>query len=110
MIDLEKFNIKPCDMTDIISETSRFLFHITLVHIATYLIEGREEFFNAIIIKTLFVTAIAVILYHVTIKKIIEPKLKNVRTVCDNNNFNKKFDNKTNNKDIKHKKDKKDKK
>lgn len=99
MIDLNIFNIRPCDMSDILSETTRFLFHISLVHIATYLIDGREELFGMNMIRTLFVTAVAVILYHLLIKKIIEPKLKNIRQVCDIDDKVKEIPQKKDNKD-----------
>lgn len=79
----EKFSITPCDIADIVSETNRFLFHITLVHVVSCIIDPKEEFLGSQVIKTLFITALAIILYHILCKKIVEPKLKSIRSVCE---------------------------
>lgn len=85
------FTITPCDIAEIIGETNRFLFHISLVHIVSCIIDGNEELFGANVIKTLFVTAIAIILYHILCKKIVEPKLKKIRSVCEDQYIENKY-------------------
>jgi dolichol kinase len=77
-----KFNITKCDLSDIVNESSRFIFHITLVHIITYIIDGKEELMGLQLMKTLVVTAIAITLYHIILKKIAEPKLRKIRYKC----------------------------
>jgi len=76
------FNISKCDISDIINETSRFLFHITLIHVVTYIIDGNDQLLGPQLFKTLFITALAILLYHVIFKKIVEPKLKKIRYKC----------------------------
>jgi hypothetical protein len=83
------FSITNCDISDIISESNRFLFHILLVHIITHIIDGKDELFGSQTIKTLFVTAIAILTYHVLFKKLVEPKLKKIKSVCKPSKKNK---------------------
>lgn len=91
------FQITPCDIAEIITETNRFLFHIALVHITSCIIDGNEEFFGAQVIKTLFITAVAIILYHIICKKIVEPKLKKIKTVCEDEMIEKQYKHKVEN-------------
>lgn len=69
-------------MADIIDETHRFLLHITLVHIFTHIIDGKDELFGRDLFRTLVVTALAIISYHVLFKKIVTPKLKKLKIAC----------------------------
>lgn len=86
---LEDFDlsITQCEMSDIIEESHRFLLHISLVHVLTYIIDGKQELFNSEIIKTLVVTAIAIIIYNVVFRKIIKSKLKKVKSACYINTY-----------------------
>ncbi len=77
------FSITNCDVSEIMSETNRFLFHILLVHIITHIIDGKDELFGQQILKTLLITAIAIITYHILFKKLVEPKLKKIHNVCN---------------------------
>ena len=79
MID---FSVSNCDMSEIISESNRFLFHILLVHVITHLIDGEDELFGMKTIKTLFITAVAIMSYHIFFKKMTEPKLKKIKSIC----------------------------
>jgi hypothetical protein len=81
---LDDFNLSvtQCEMSDIIEESHRFLLHISLVHVLTYIIDGKIELFNPDIIKTLVVTAIAIIIYNIVFRKIIKSKLKKVKSAC----------------------------
>ena len=76
------FSISNCDVSDIITETNRFLFHITLVHIITHIVDGNDDLFGPQIFKTLLVTAIAIITYHILFKKLVDAKLKKIQSVC----------------------------
>lgn len=76
------FSITNCDVSDIITETNRFLFHITLVHIMTHIVDGNDDLFGPQIFKTLLVTAIAIITYHILFKKLVDSKLKKIQSVC----------------------------
>lgn len=77
------FKITRCDMSDVITETNRFLFHITLIHIITHIIDGKDDLFGEQIIKTLIVTALAILVYNIVFKKIVEPKLKELHSMCN---------------------------
>lgn len=79
MID---FSITECDMSEIISESNRYIFHILLVHIITHIIDGKDELLGLQTFKILFVTAVAIITYHIFFKKMTEPKLKKIKHVC----------------------------
>ena len=82
------FSITNCDVSEIMSETNRFLFHILLVHIITHTIDGKDELFGKQIWKTLLITAISIITYHILFKKMVEPKLKKIHNVCNISNSN----------------------
>jgi hypothetical protein len=82
------FSITKCDISEMISETNRFLFHILLIHIITHIIDGKDELFGEPLVKTLYITAIAIMSYHILFKKLIEPKLKKIRSICMNSNKN----------------------
>lgn len=85
------FSVTNCDISDIISETNRFLFHIMLIHIITHIIDGKDDLFGTQTIKTLFITALAILSYHVLFKKLVEPKMKKLKTICKNSMTNKMF-------------------
>lgn len=78
------FSVTNCDISDIITEANRFLFHVALVHILTHIIDGKDELFGPHAIKTLFVTAIAILSYHILFKKLVDPKLKKIQYICKN--------------------------
>ena len=84
---MDKINMKisKSDIVDIISESQRFMFHIFIVNMMTHLIDNKpEEILGETIIKTLLATAIAVIIYNIFIKKLIEPKLKKLKKMNEN--------------------------
>lgn len=76
------FSMTNCDMSDIVTEVSRFMYHILLVHLITYTLDRKDELFGAQLFKTLFVTALAVMTYHILFKKFMNIKLKNIQSVC----------------------------
>ncbi len=81
---LDEFNmsVTNCDLSDMITEISRFLYHIFLIHVITYCIDGKDELFGSQLFKTLFITALAVMAYHIIFKKFMNAKLKNIQSVC----------------------------
>lgn len=81
-MDNINFSISNCDISDIITETNRFLFHIFLVHIITHLIDGKDELFGQQLFKTLLITTIAIISYHILFKKTVDTKLKKIQNIC----------------------------
>jgi len=66
--------ISKTDMNEIFSDSIRFVSHILLLHFITVGIEGNDEFFNGKIGKTLIYTILAIVIYHILIKKIIYRK------------------------------------
>lgn len=80
-------NISECNVAQLIGEANRFMFHVFLIHITTCIIEGRHtDIFSSTLFKTLLITAIAIILYHLFFRKIIEPQIKKMKSICINPN------------------------
>jgi hypothetical protein len=79
---MDIFNVSSCNVTQMIGEANRFLFHVLLIHIATCLIEGRTDFLSETLFKTLIITAVAVLSYHLFVRKIVEPPLKKMKMIC----------------------------
>lgn len=82
----ELLNISNCNIAQIIGETNRFLFHVLLVHISTCIINGDMNFFTEDLFRTLLITAMSIIMYHIFFRKIIEPKLEKMNLICFNRN------------------------
>lgn len=78
------FSISKCDILDIIQESHRFVFHIFTVHLLMLLIDNKlNELFDQKILKTLIATIFAVIIYNLSIKKLIQTKLNNLKKDCE---------------------------
>src|SRR5271154_2552847 len=75
-------NISTCNVSQTLGESSRFLFHVFLVHICTCVVEGKKEIFGEDVFRALIVTAMAILIYHVFFRKIIEPKIEKMKLVC----------------------------
>lgn len=80
--NLFDFSISQCDFTDTIEEIHRFLFHITLVHIISYVIDGKEKLFGKELFKVLTLTALAIIIYNLLFKKIVLPNINKLKSSC----------------------------
>jgi hypothetical protein len=65
------FSINRCEMTEMITEGSRFMFHILLVHIVTHVLDGEDELFG-----------MAILIYYVLFRKLINTKLNNIQSNC----------------------------
>ena len=82
-VDIDNvFDITACNLAQIIAESNRFLFHISLIHIATSIIEDKKEIFNETLFKTLLITSMAILMYHVFFRKLVEPKVEKMKIVC----------------------------
>lgn len=77
-------DISWCNIAQIIGESNRFLFHVMLVHITTTIIEGKKSFFGEDFFRVLIITAIAIVLYHVFFRKIMEPNIEKMKLICYN--------------------------
>src|SRR5271154_2553140 len=75
-------NISTCNISQTIGESSRFLFHVFLVHICTCVVEGKSDFFSESLFRSLLITALAITLYHIVFRKIIEPKIEKMKLIC----------------------------
>jgi hypothetical protein len=75
-------NISHCNIAQIVGETNRFLFHVMLVHFATCMIEGKKAFFGEELFRTLIITSMAIAMYHIFFRKIIEPKVEKMKLIC----------------------------
>lgn len=80
----EILNINTSSVAQIIGDSNRFLFHILLVQITTCIINGDNNFFTENLFKTLLISAIAIIIYHIFFKKIIEPVIEKMNLICFN--------------------------
>lgn len=78
----EILNISQCNVAQIIGESNRFLFHVFLVHVTTCLIEGKKYIFGEELFKTLLITSIAITMYHVFFRKIVEPHVEKMKLIC----------------------------
>ena len=76
--------ISQCNIAQIIGESNRFLFHVLLVHISTCIIEGKPNFFSEELFRTLLITAMAITMYHVFFRKIMDPKIEKMKLICYN--------------------------
>lgn len=78
-------NTIKCDIIDIIVEGHRFLLHIFLVSVITNLMDGNKDIISVSLLKTLLATLITLIIYHLFIKRILEPKMKKLKNICKKN-------------------------
>ena len=81
----DTLNISQCNIAQLIGESTRFLFHVMLIHISTCIIEKKKEYINKELFKTLMITAMAIILYNLFFRKIIEPKVEKMKLICLDN-------------------------
>jgi hypothetical protein len=75
-------DISWCNIAQIIGETNRFLFHVMLVHIVTCVIEGKKAIMSEEFFRTLIITAVAITMYHIFFRKIVEPKIEKMKLIC----------------------------
>lgn len=75
--------ISQCDLVEMIFETVRFLSHLTILHILNCTIDSKETLFDINYLKIMLFTAMAVVIYHLTIKKLFQKKAKKLKYICD---------------------------
>lgn len=75
-------NIRTCNISQALGESSRFLFHVFLVHVCTCIVEGKRDFFSEDVFRALVIAALAILMYHVFFRKIIEPKIEKMKLIC----------------------------
>lgn len=74
------FSISKYEMINIITDGSRFMFHILLVHVVTHIIDGEDDLFGQKTLKSMFVTAMAILIYYVLFKKLVDVKLNSLQS------------------------------
>ena len=77
-------NISKCNVAQIIGEAHRFLFHVLLVHISTCIIKKDTNIFTDELFRSLLMTAMAIVMYHIFFRKLIEPHLEKMNLICFN--------------------------
>lgn len=74
--------ITNCDVSDITTELNRYLFHIVLMHIVTYMLDNKDPLFGPNLFKIMFATVISVTVYHLVFKRFVTTKLKQIQSTC----------------------------
>ena len=77
------FTVTRCDLVEIIFEIVRFLSHITILHVLNCLIDKKDELFDVNYLKVMLFTALAIVIYHITIKKLFQDKSKKLEPLCN---------------------------
>ena len=80
---MDIFAVSDCNIAQTIGEISRFVFHIVLLHFCTAMIDDNEHFFNKKIYSSIFITAMAVMCYHLFVRKLVEPHLEKMKYICN---------------------------
>ena len=86
---MDTFNVTQCNVAQMIGEANRFVFHTILISISTSIVNGESISFDDKLFKTIVITAVAVICYHLFIRKLVEPPLKKMKIICRNRQTNK---------------------
>jgi hypothetical protein len=81
------FSVSTCDISEIVLEIIRYLSHIILLHTINFAVNNDVEggFLNISFLKTLLYTCIAVLIYHVVIKKIFSNSIARMKKICRDN-------------------------
>jgi putative effector of murein hydrolase LrgA (UPF0299 family) len=79
---MDIFTISQCNISQTIGEANRFIFHIFLVHICTAIVDGKSDLFGEEFFKILIITIMAIILYHLFFRKIVEPIIEKMKLIC----------------------------
>jgi len=76
------FDFTDCDISLMYGECSRFLFHISLIHILTCIVDKKEVVFGMDLFKTLTIATLSILSYHLFFRKLVEPKVEKMKTLC----------------------------
>lgn len=79
---MTRFTLTNCDVADIVTEMIRFLTHITLLHLLNCLIDTKETLFEVNYLKLMLFTALAIVIYHLFLKKIYDYKINKMKKIC----------------------------
>jgi hypothetical protein len=79
---MDALNISRCNVSQIIGESSRFVFHVLLVHISTCIIRKEGNIFDEKLFQTIMITFMAIVLYHLLFRKTIEPQIEKMKLIC----------------------------
>jgi len=77
------FNVTDCDIYDIITESIRYSFHISLIYLATYLINGDKTLIGYKLFETLLTLIISIIIYNILFKKMFYPLVNKLKSQCE---------------------------
>lgn len=75
--------ISKCDVADMFNDNVRFLSHIIILHVLSCFVDGKEQFFELSLLKSLLYTTISVIIYHLLIKNIFMNRTKKLKKECE---------------------------
>lgn len=78
------FNISQCTIAQLIGEASRFMIHVFLLHVITNIVEHKTDIISESLFRTLITTLLAIAVYHLFIRKLIEPVIEKMKSVCLN--------------------------
>lgn len=78
------FYISQCSIAQLIGESSRFMIHVFLLHVITNIVEHKTEILGKSLFQTLVITLIAIAIYHLFIRKLLEPVIEKMKMVCIN--------------------------
>lgn len=81
---MDIFNVTQCNIAQMVGEANRFVFHAILIYISTSLVNGNSISFDDKFFRGIVATAMAVICYHLFIRKLVEPPLKKMKIICRN--------------------------
>lgn len=77
------FSVTNCDLAEMVTELIRFLSHITLLHLINATIDSKEILFGVDYLKIMLFTALAIVIFNIFIRKILDPKFKKMKSICD---------------------------
>jgi hypothetical protein len=86
MIRIYMTYLNKCNIMHMIGELRRFGFHIILIHLISIIIQGKSVYDDFFII--LLVTLLSITIYHIFIKKLVEPSQKKMKNICKMHKYN----------------------
>jgi hypothetical protein len=79
---MDLLNVDRCVIAQIIGESNRYIWHLLLIHVTTSVFDGDSNIFGNDLLRKIIITALAIILYHILIRKLVEPHVKKMKTIC----------------------------
>jgi uncharacterized membrane protein YqhA len=74
------YKISSCNIAHMFGELRRYAFHISIIHIISIIISGKSLYDNFFLI--LLCTLISITIYHLFIRKLVEPDSKKMKNIC----------------------------